>query len=121
MCLLLEQMLITVSSPNDAAVNVHHVQRCQHVCVSAGLVGSLLSFGRSYAAFSSPVTVDVLLRFSLTLMNSGAWSSCFSCSFSNCKKEEWWLSVHAKGQQCISYIKTVGFIIAGCPVIIAQS
>lgn len=85
------------------------------------LVGSPLRFGRSYAAFSSPVTVDVLLRFSLTLMNSGAWSSCFSCSFSNCKKEESPLAVHAKGQKCISYMKMVGFIIAGCSLIIAQS
>lgn len=85
------------------------------------LVGSLLSFGRSYAAFSSPVTVDVLLRFSLTLMNSGAWSSCFSCSFSNCRKAESLLSVHAKGQKCISYVKMVGFIAAACPFIIAQS
>lgn len=89
--------------------------------LAPALVGSLVSFGRSYAAFSSPVTVDVLLRFSLTLMNSGAWSSCFSCSFSSCKKEEPQLSVHAKGQKCIGYIKTVGFTIAGCPVIVAQS
>lgn len=75
-----------------------------------------LGFGRSYAAFSSPVTVDVLLRFSLTLMNSGAWSSCFSCSFSSCKKE---FTVSMKGQKGISYIKTEGFITAGssyyCP------
>lgn len=64
--------------------------------VGAGLGQIPLGFGRSYAAFSSPVTVDVLLRFSLTLMNSGAWSSCFSCSFSSCKKE---LIVHMKGQK----------------------
>lgn len=79
--------------------------------VGAGLGGILLRFGRSYAAFSSPVTVDVLLRFSLTLMNSGAWSSCFSCSFSSCKKE---FIVHTKGQKVISYVKTEGFVIAGC-------
>lgn len=92
------------------------------VCVLApALAGSLLSLGRSYAAFSSPVTVDVLLRFSLTLMNSGAWSSCFSCSFSNCKKEKSLLSVHIKGQKCISYVNTVGSIIEGCPVIMARS
>lgn len=84
--------------------------------VGAGLGRILLGFGRSYAAFSSPVTVDVLLRFSLTLMNSGAWSSRFSCSLSSCKKE---FIVHMKGQKDISYVKTEGFIVAGsshyCP------
>lgn len=78
--------------------------------VGSGLDRIPMGFGRSYAAFSSPVTVDVLLRFSLTLMNSGAWSSCFSCSFSSCKKD---FVVHMKGQKGISYVKTGGFIIAG--------
>lgn len=79
-----------------------------------------MSFVRSYAAFSSPVTVDVLLRFSFTLMNSGAWSSSFSCSFSSCNKEESPLSVSATGQKCISYIKSLSSLLLGVQILLPR-
>lgn len=54
LCLLLEQVLITINSPNDAAVNVHHVQRCQRVCVSAGLGRIAVEFWQKLRCFLVP-------------------------------------------------------------------
>lgn len=45
---------MTVSSPNDAALNVHHEQRCQRACVSAGLGRIPVEFWQKLRCFLIP-------------------------------------------------------------------
>jgi len=61
--------------------------RCRRAGGGRGGQGWAAQAGASttplYSALSSLVSVAILRRFSLTLINSGAWSSSFSGGFSS--------------------------------------